>query len=314
MLGISIIQLILDYCPSYVLCVIIFIGIFKLLYHLGWVLYQIYIYCLRRELNLFKRYGGGYALVLGSTDGIGLQYCYEFAKRGFNLIMVSRNYEKLEKRKKEICQKYNQIDIKIKELNLAEIDNSSLLKSINEISQNLDISIIVANVGPGRFTDFHKLENEDIQKMIQGNCVCHTYICRLLIPRLIIRNHRSGIIFMSSGCENGSIPYCSIYGSCKAYIRTFAKSLNLEYGNKIDILSISLGEIKSEAYPPVDPTAQDPKKLPSQHLKFLGKTVSSAGNPIHSISNYVLDSSKKVALLLGLGLRKFDLSINKKEK
>ena len=39
---------------------------------------------------------GSWAMVTGASDGIGLGYCKELARQGFNIIMVSRNKEKLQ--------------------------------------------------------------------------------------------------------------------------------------------------------------------------------------------------------------------------
>jgi short-subunit dehydrogenase len=36
-------------------------------------------------------------MVTGASDGIGLAYCKLLAQEGFNIIMVSRNEEKLKK-------------------------------------------------------------------------------------------------------------------------------------------------------------------------------------------------------------------------
>ncbi|XP_074014306.1 inactive hydroxysteroid dehydrogenase-like protein 1 isoform X2 [Numenius arquata] len=47
------------------------------------------------EIDLVKRYGK-WAVVTGSTDGIGKAYAEELAKRGVNIILISRNKEKLE--------------------------------------------------------------------------------------------------------------------------------------------------------------------------------------------------------------------------
>lgn len=41
-------------------------------------------------------------MITGSTDGIGKSYATELARRGINLILVSRNWEKLSKTQKEI--------------------------------------------------------------------------------------------------------------------------------------------------------------------------------------------------------------------
>lgn len=42
------------------------------------------------------------AVVTGSTDGIGKEYAKELAKRGMNLVLISRNMDKLQKVSSEI--------------------------------------------------------------------------------------------------------------------------------------------------------------------------------------------------------------------
>ena len=48
-----------------------------------------------KPLNLKKRYGGGWALITGGSEGIGLSIAEELAKLGFNIILVSRSVNKL---------------------------------------------------------------------------------------------------------------------------------------------------------------------------------------------------------------------------
>ena len=61
--------------------------------------------------NLYTKYADenldsrSWALVTGATDGIGLAICKVLAKdHGFNILMVSRNAEKLENKKKEVLE------------------------------------------------------------------------------------------------------------------------------------------------------------------------------------------------------------------
>ena len=49
-----------------------------------------------------KKYYDGWVVVTGSTDGFGKQIALEFAKRGFNIIQISRNEEKLKKTEAEL--------------------------------------------------------------------------------------------------------------------------------------------------------------------------------------------------------------------
>jgi len=45
---------------------------------------------------------GSYAVVTGATDGIGKGFAFGLAKRGFNLVLISRNEQKLQDTKQQI--------------------------------------------------------------------------------------------------------------------------------------------------------------------------------------------------------------------
>ena len=54
-----------------------------------------------------ERYGpkGSWAVVTGCTDGIGKAFAMELASRGFNLVLISRNIDKLNATAKEVQAK-----------------------------------------------------------------------------------------------------------------------------------------------------------------------------------------------------------------
>ena len=55
-------------------------------------------------LNL-KKYGA-WAVVTGCTDGIGKAYAESLAKRGLNVVLISRTLEKLQEQAKSIEDTY----------------------------------------------------------------------------------------------------------------------------------------------------------------------------------------------------------------
>ena len=69
----------------------------------------LYSYALQGQHNLLKLYGkeDTWAVVTGGSDGIGLQFCHELAKQGFNICIVARNAQKIESRLKEVASGRN---------------------------------------------------------------------------------------------------------------------------------------------------------------------------------------------------------------
>ena len=57
----------------------------------------------------FKHKYGKWAVVTGCTQGIGLSYVEELAKRGMSIVLISRNQEKLEEQARKVKQKFQGI-------------------------------------------------------------------------------------------------------------------------------------------------------------------------------------------------------------
>ena len=61
------------------------------------------------------------ALITGASTGIGYEFSKIFSKNGYNLVLVARSQDKLEKLAAEVRQKANiKVDIIIKDLSLSE--------------------------------------------------------------------------------------------------------------------------------------------------------------------------------------------------
>lgn len=72
------------------------IGILVLLKKVANILRSIYKVCLRPRKNFRKQYGrGSWALVTGSSEGIGKALASQLAREGFNIILSARTESKL---------------------------------------------------------------------------------------------------------------------------------------------------------------------------------------------------------------------------
>ena len=102
---------------------------------------------------------GSWAVITGSTDGIGKAYAEGLAKRGFNIVLVSRTKEKLDKVSVEIKERYG-VETKVIQFDFATPDGYDLIK--DEIS-DLDVGILVNNVGiAGEVSKFYDCQDMKI--------------------------------------------------------------------------------------------------------------------------------------------------------
>ena len=106
-----------------------------------------------------------YALVTGATSGIGLEISKNLAKRGYNLILVSRTTEKLDQTSKKLIQNFN---IKCDYFS----SDLTLIESPDEIYQftsqkKYNVSILVNNAGYALPNAFHENSMEDEERCLR---------------------------------------------------------------------------------------------------------------------------------------------------
>ncbi|KAF4530837.1 hypothetical protein B566_EDAN018545 [Ephemera danica] len=91
-----------------------------------------------RPANFVKKYGE-WAVVTGCTDGIGLAYARELARRGMNVVLISRSKEKLEAAARHIV---NDFHVKTKIVAVDFSEGSNIYQNITKYILDLDIGIL----------------------------------------------------------------------------------------------------------------------------------------------------------------------------
>lgn len=114
-----------------------------LAYRLFRALYNaFYPFFIASPADLHRLAGGKWAIVTGSTDGIGKSYAFELARKGFNLVLISRTLSKLEETKSEITKKYSGVTVKVVAFDFTSADLSAYEKTITSEIKGLDIGIL----------------------------------------------------------------------------------------------------------------------------------------------------------------------------
>ena len=96
--------------------VAIILGLYVVIPRLKSLYEFIYKCFIMRQHDLKQRYnsGGSYVLVTGCTSGIGEEMAHRFAKEGFNVVLLSRNLDKLKQVASDIKTKSNpNVEIRI---------------------------------------------------------------------------------------------------------------------------------------------------------------------------------------------------------
>lgn len=137
------------YCLTVIIEILGWIGLFRLCFELYNFAYQRFFAKDRKGLELRNKYGeDSWAIITGSTSGIGLGFAKYLASKGFNLVCISRNPEKLKEKEAEIkAEAKGEIKIKNITKDFTQAYQADFYNDIAETVKDLDISILVNNVG-----------------------------------------------------------------------------------------------------------------------------------------------------------------------
>ncbi|CAK1541705.1 unnamed protein product [Leptosia nina] len=174
---------------------------------------------------------GKWALVTGSTDGIGKEYARELAARGCDIILVSRSIDKLKATASEIENDYK-VNTKIVQ---ADFSEEGIYERIAKEVADHEIGTLVNNVGisysyPEYFTDIPDWENA-ISSMIKANMVSVTRMTGIVLPDMVKRG-KGVVINIGSGSSIIPSPLLTVYAASKAYVDKFSEGLDMEYSKK----------------------------------------------------------------------------------
>ncbi|XP_073335475.1 hydroxysteroid (20-beta) dehydrogenase 2 [Pagrus major] len=213
------------------------VGGFTVVFHLLKLAWKCW--CGFREFILSERWQvdlrtyGKWAVVTGATSGIGKAYATELARRGLDVVLVSRCHDKLQMVAKEIEDQYGR---KTRTIQVDFTDGHSIYPAIAEGLQGLEIGILVNNVGmtySDNFAYFLEIPNieQKITQVINCNVLSVPQMTRLVLPGMVERG--TGLIInISSEVGIHPQPLLSLYSATKAFVIHLSHCLHAEYKSK----------------------------------------------------------------------------------
>lgn len=164
---------------------------------------------------------------------------------------------------------------------------------INELKEKLEafdsVAILVNNATVTINKQFDLLENADIASLMNVNIVTPTVVTRLLIPKLLERGKKGGIV--NVGSESTKFKYAGLgmFSSTKAYLTHLSSCLSEEYKEKLDIMTTTVGPTKTSSNPAVEVFASTPESVAKHTLDTLGWESHTFGDYKHGLRHYYLN-------------------------
>ena len=154
------------------------------------------------------------AFITGASSGIGKEIAKYLSSLGYDLIIVSRDKNKLNELKDEVTTK-----VKIYNCDLSNIDNC--YKLYDEI-KNEKIDIIVNNAGFGLFGDYKDTDLDTELNMIDLNVKCLHVLTKLFVNDKNVKYILN--VASSAGLTKGG-PLMSTYYATKSYVCSYSFAL-----------------------------------------------------------------------------------------
>jgi short-subunit dehydrogenase len=170
----------------------------------------------------------GTALVTGASSGIGAVYADRLARRGYDLILVARNRDRLQALATRLkTETGRSVEILVADLG----DKADLARVEAALKRDDRITLLVNNAGVGATAPLLGSDIDKMDEMIALNVGALTRLSYAAAPGFVARGagtfiNISSIAAISPETLNG------IYGGSKAYVLAFSQSLQHELAGK----------------------------------------------------------------------------------
>ena len=172
------------------------------------------------------------ALITGASSGIGRDMARTLSKKGYDLVLVARDKEKLNKVKEELEKEKVKIETIV--IDLSEEENC---KELHKRVQNVDI--LINNAGFGDCGNFTKTELEKELSMIKTNITAYHILTKLYLIDMKKRNSGK-ILNVASIAGFMPGPLMSTYYATKSYVVRLSEGIREELKKEKSNVKISI--------------------------------------------------------------------------
>jgi hypothetical protein len=181
------------------------------------------------------------ALITGASGGIGEALARVFGRHGYNLVLVARSEDKLEKLAAEL-RSIHQIETRALPMNLITAKApTELFKALKDTQ----IDALVNNAGFATYGLFTEIDTKTDLDEIRLNVLTLTHLTKLFLPGMVERGFGQ-VLNMASTAAFAPGPLMAVYYATKAYVLSLSEALAEEYRDKgITVTALCPGPTES---------------------------------------------------------------------
>ena len=199
----------------------------------------------------------GTALITGASTGIGAVYADRLAKRGYDLILVARNEERL----LEAAARLKSTGRRIETITADLTKKEDVQRVADRLSSDFTITALVNNAGLGSARKLLDEKIDDLESMIYLNVTALTRLALAVLPGFVARKNGlliniASVVALAPDLLNGT------YSGTKAYVVNFTQALKGELaGTGVTIQAVLPG---ATATPFWEKSGRPVEDLPSE--------------------------------------------------
>ena len=212
----------------------------------------------------------GTALVTGASSGIGAIYAQRLAARGFDLLLVARDEQRLELAASTLRDEHG-VQVEVLKADLTQKDD--VLKLEQRLRSDSSISLLLNNAGVAADGLLGNADTDQLEQMIQLNVTAVTRLASAAATSFA-KAGRGTIINIASVVALFPERFNATYSASKAYVLSLTQSLNSELdGTGVKVQAVLPGVTRTEIW---ERSGIDASQIPADMVMEAGEMVDAA--------------------------------------
>lgn len=165
-----------------------------------------------------------YALVTGATSGIGYELAKQFAKNGYDLVIVARNHDELRTKAEE----FKSFGINVIPISKNLFNQDEVYSLYSELKLNgISPEILVNDAGQGVYGKFQDTDIHREVDIINLNIISVIILAKLFIKDRLPKGSGK-ILNVASIAGKAPGPWHSVYHGTKAFVLSWSEAIREE--------------------------------------------------------------------------------------